>query len=101
MMLPVVAVRSVLKMGDPRLLQVSEAVDPIDSLALAPLWMSQTNTWWLGRYNPTRFAFSVGDAYNHAPPGIHIVYAGIIIMVFRNPQKVRFNLLENDRALNF
>ncbi len=34
----------------------------IESLALAPLWMSATNTWWLGRYNPTRFAFSVGDA---------------------------------------
>ncbi len=34
----------------------------IESLALAPLWMSATNTWWLGRHNPTRFAFSVGDA---------------------------------------
>lgn len=30
-----------------------------ESLALAPLWMSATNTWWLGRANPTRFA--LGD----------------------------------------
>ncbi len=30
-------VRSILKMGDPRLLEVSTAVDPIDALALAPL----------------------------------------------------------------
>ncbi len=30
-----------------------------ESLALAPLWMSATNTWWLGRHNPTRFA--LGD----------------------------------------
>lgn len=31
------SVRTLLKMGDPRLLQVSAPVDPIDSLALAPL----------------------------------------------------------------
>ena len=31
------AVRTILKMGDPRLLEVSRAVDPIDPLALAPL----------------------------------------------------------------
>lgn len=36
-----------------------------ESLALAPLWMSATNTWWLGRYNPTRFALSAGDAEYH------------------------------------
>ncbi|MDH3762721.1 MAG: peptide deformylase [Gammaproteobacteria bacterium] len=30
-------VRSILKMGDPRLLEVSTVVDPIDALALAPL----------------------------------------------------------------
>jgi hypothetical protein len=29
-----------------------------ESLALHPLWMSATNTWWLGRANPTRLAFS-------------------------------------------
>jgi hypothetical protein len=31
-----------------------------ESLAVAPLWMSATNTWWLGARNPTRFAAS-GD----------------------------------------
>ena len=30
-----------------------------ESLTLAPLWMSATNTWWLGAANPTRFA--LGD----------------------------------------
>jgi len=30
-----------------------------ESLALAPLWMSATNTWFLGPANPTRF--SLGD----------------------------------------
>ena len=30
-------VRTLLKMGDPRLLEISAAVDPIDALALAPL----------------------------------------------------------------
>ena len=34
----------------------------IESVALSPLWMSATNTWWLGRANPTRWAFSIGDA---------------------------------------
>ncbi len=32
-----------------------------ESLALAPLWMSSTNTWWLGGRNPTRFALSAGN----------------------------------------
>jgi hypothetical protein len=32
-----------------------------ESLALAPLWMSGTNTWWLGARNPTRFALGAGD----------------------------------------
>jgi hypothetical protein len=30
----------------------------VESLVLAPLWMSSTNTWWLGRWNPTRFALA-------------------------------------------
>lgn len=34
----------------------------LEALALSPLWMSATNTWWLGPYNPTRTALSVGDA---------------------------------------
>jgi hypothetical protein len=33
----------------------------VESLLLAPLWMSATNTWWLGDRNPTRFALSGGD----------------------------------------
>ncbi len=33
----------------------------VESLALAPLWMSQTNTWWLGSRNPTRFALAAGN----------------------------------------
>jgi Dolichyl-phosphate-mannose-protein mannosyltransferase len=32
-----------------------------ESLVLAPLWMSHTNTWWLGARNPTRFALSAGN----------------------------------------
>jgi hypothetical protein len=32
----------------------------LESLLLAPLWMSATNTWWLGSANPTRFALSAG-----------------------------------------
>jgi Dolichyl-phosphate-mannose-protein mannosyltransferase len=30
----------------------------IESILLTPLWMCSTNTWWLGRRNPTRFAFA-------------------------------------------
>ena len=33
----------------------------LEALALAPLWMSATNTWWLGQHNPTQFALSAGD----------------------------------------
>lgn len=33
----------------------------VESLALAPLWMSATNTWWLGAGNPTRFALGSGN----------------------------------------
>ncbi|MCB0208987.1 MAG: glycosyltransferase family 39 protein [Anaerolineae bacterium] len=33
----------------------------IESTLLAPLWMSATNTWWLGSYNPSRLAFSLGN----------------------------------------
>ncbi len=33
----------------------------VEVLATAPLWMSQTNTWWLGSSNPTRFALSAGN----------------------------------------
>jgi hypothetical protein len=33
----------------------------VEAVAVAPLWMSATNTWWLGSHNPTRFALSAGD----------------------------------------
>ncbi len=33
----------------------------IESMATAPLWMSHTNTWWLGARNPTRFALAAGN----------------------------------------
>jgi len=32
-----------------------------ESFAVAPLWMSATNTWWLGRHNPTRFALTESE----------------------------------------
>jgi hypothetical protein len=32
-----------------------------EATALAPLWLSATNTWWLGRHNPTRFAFAIDN----------------------------------------
>jgi len=37
----------------------------LEALAIAPLWMSATNTWWLGRHNPTRFALSASDIEYH------------------------------------
>jgi hypothetical protein len=37
------------------------AVLAVESLILAPLWMSATNTWWLGDSNPTRFSLGGGD----------------------------------------
>lgn len=33
----------------------------LESLLLSPLWISATNTWWLGRHNPTRFALGSGN----------------------------------------
>ena len=36
-----------------------------EALAIAPLWMSATNTWWLGDANPTRLAFSTGNTEYH------------------------------------
>jgi hypothetical protein len=32
-----------------------------EAVALTPLWMSATNTWWLGEENPSRFALGAGD----------------------------------------
>ncbi len=33
----------------------------LESLALSPLWMSATHSWWLGKHNPTRFALGWGN----------------------------------------
>jgi hypothetical protein len=33
----------------------------VEALCLSPLWISATNTWWLGSHNPTRFALSAGN----------------------------------------
>lgn len=33
----------------------------VEAVALAPYWISSTNTWWLGDANPTRFAFGGSD----------------------------------------
>ncbi|MBZ0114665.1 MAG: hypothetical protein K8J08_19545 [Thermoanaerobaculia bacterium] len=33
----------------------------VESLLLAPLWMSATNTWFLGSHNPTRFSLAAGN----------------------------------------
>ena len=32
-----------------------------EAIVLSPLWMSATNTWWLGAANPTRFALGAGN----------------------------------------
>lgn len=39
----------------PRRTAVVLGVLALEAAALTPLWMSATNTWWLGPYNPTRF----------------------------------------------
>jgi Dolichyl-phosphate-mannose-protein mannosyltransferase len=35
----------------------------LEAVLLAPLWMSATNTWWLGSYNPTRFSLFATQEY--------------------------------------
>ena len=37
----------------------------LESIAVAPLWMSTTNTWWLGSLNPTRTALSHSNFEAH------------------------------------
>jgi len=37
----------------------------VESLALAPTWISETNSWWLGRRDPMRFALSTDNCYYH------------------------------------
>lgn len=45
----------------PRAAVAVVAVLALESALLAPLWMSATNTWFLGDANPTRFAFGAGN----------------------------------------
>jgi len=33
----------------------------LEAVLLTPLWMSATNTWWLGSANPTRFSLGASD----------------------------------------
>lgn len=33
----------------------------LEAVLLTPLWMSATNTWWLGAHNPSRFALGAGN----------------------------------------
>ncbi len=37
----------------------------LEAVAVAPLWMSATNTWWLGERNPTRTALSHSNFEAH------------------------------------
>jgi hypothetical protein len=37
----------------------------VESLALAPVWISSANTWWLGARDPLRFALSTDNCYYH------------------------------------
>jgi len=75
-----VAVRTILKMGDPRLLEVSSPVDPIDPLALAPLlndmWDTMTAASGAGLAAPqigvqrrvVIFGYQHNPRYPDAPP---------------------------------
>lgn len=41
------------------------AVLALELVLVAPLWMSVTNTWWLGEHNPTRHAFATANLEYH------------------------------------
>lgn len=74
------AVRTILKMGDPRLLEVSRPVEPIDPLALAPLlndmWDTMTAASGAGLAAPqigvmrrvVIFGYQQNPRYPDAPP---------------------------------
>lgn len=47
--------------GRPRLAFSVISLLALESLLLAPLWMSATNTWFLGSHNPTRLALGDGN----------------------------------------
>lgn len=56
----------------------------LESLAMAPLWISSTNTWWLGRNDPAKLAFSafeykqtliaLAEAARHLEPPLRVFY---------------------------
>jgi hypothetical protein len=37
----------------------------VESLAMAPVWVSSTSTWWLGERDPLRFSLSLDNVYYH------------------------------------
>jgi hypothetical protein len=49
----------------PRIAMALFAALLVESLVLAPAWISETNTWWLGRRDPMRFALSTDNCYYH------------------------------------
>ncbi|HEY6324061.1 MAG TPA: hypothetical protein VJA16_21170, partial [Thermoanaerobaculia bacterium] len=49
----------------PRIAMALFAALLAESLALAPTWISEQNTWWLGRRDPMRFALSTDSCYYH------------------------------------
>jgi len=75
-----VTVRTILKMGDPRLLEISSPVEPIDSMALAPLlndmWDTMAAANGAGLAAPqigvlrriVIFGYQQNSRYPHAPP---------------------------------
>ncbi len=57
--LPILFLPAALEAGrSRRRTAVTVAVLVCEAAVLAPLWMSATNTWWLGDRNPARFAFA-------------------------------------------
>jgi len=68
------AVRSILKMGDPRLLEVSRPVDPIDPMALAPLLNDMWDT------------MQAADGAGLAAPQIGVLRRVVIFGYRNNPR---------------
>ncbi len=57
--LPILFLPAALEAGrSRRRAAITVAVLVLEAAVLAPLWMSATNTWWLGDRNPARFAFA-------------------------------------------
>lgn len=60
----------------------------LEAVALTPLWMSATNTWWLGSHNPTRFVLGsmeyrqdfaalAGEARRRSIERLHVVFPSV------------------------